>query len=339
MIKNAVLEARIGRLLDAYADQADVDVDPTVMTRLASSAGGRARSPRLPFAPARVVLGFVFLIAATLTVIGGTLLVVGRPPELPPITVRVDGPEPFLGLPPLGAPVSAPDRGDLELSFGGRILSHGFDRVWVYADGRIMWLWENPYPSPIKERWLRPEGVALLREELLRTASFAEVDPNGLTGGPGTLWGFASLRLGERVVPMSWSDSALPRRLVDPAAWLPDSAWEDPRTFGYAAPRYAVCIWPDARDGTIDRLPSTATAPLLANGVPILNPGNGTPVPDCYEVTLAVARVINDALIESGMVRRLSHGVSFTVGGGFQPELELRILPMTPDGEVICDCG
>jgi hypothetical protein len=335
---NAALEARIGRLLDAYADEAAIDVDPMVMARLAAAAGDQASAPRPLFAPARVVLGFVLLLATMLIVFGGTLLVVGRAPELQQRAVRVDGPEPFLGLPPIGAPVSSPDRGDLELRFEGRILSHGFDRMWVYADGRILWLWENP-PGPIKERWLSPEGVALLRAELARTASLAEVAPDGLKGGPGTLWGSASLRLGDRAVPVSWSDPALPRRLVDPAAWLPKSAWEDPRTFGYAAPRYAVCIWPDARDETVDRLPSTATAPLLANGVPILDPGSATPVPDCYEVTLAVARIIDDALTESGIVRRLSHGVSFPVGDPLDPEVELRILPMTPDGEVVCECG
>lgn len=336
---NAALEARIGRLLDAYADQAAIDVDPMVMARLAAAAGDRASPPRLRFASARIALGFVLLVAVMLIVVGGTLLVVGRTPDPPQVTVRVDGPEPFLGLPPVGVPVSSPDRADLELSFGGRILSHGFDRMWVYADGRIIWLWENPAPTPIKERWLSPEGIALLRAELMRTATFAEIDPDGFTGGPGTLWGFASLRLGDRAVPVSWSDSVLPRRLVDPASWLPDSAWEDPRTFGYVAPRYAVCIYPDASDGSVNRLPSTATAPLLANGVPIVDPASGRPAPDCYEVTLAVARVINDALIESGMVRRLSHGVTFPLGGGLEPELELRILPMTPDGEVVCECG
>ena len=335
MIGNAELEARIGRLLDAYADQLEIDVDPMVMARLASAAGDRARAPRIPFAPARVVLGFVLLVAAMLTVVGGTLLVVGRAPELPPTTVRVDGPEPFLGLPPRGAPVSAPDRGDLELSFGGRILSHGFDRMWVYADGRIIWLWEKR-PGQIKERWLSPEGVALLREELLRTASFADVDPDGLTGGPGTLWGYASLRLGDSAVPVSWSDSKLPMRLADPASWLPDSAWDDPRTFGYVAPRYAVCLFPDAR--TMDWLPSNVTRLLLDHGDPV-DRGVGTPVPDCLSTTIDVARQIHAALVELGIDRRQSHGVTFVFRNEPRAEVELRILPMTPDGEVICDCG
>ena len=332
---NAALEARIGRLLDAYADQAATDVDPMVVARLASAAGDRARAARLPFAPARTVLGFVFLVAVMLIVVGGTLLVAGRAPELPPITVRVDGPQPFFGLPPVGAPVSSPHRGDLELSFGGRILSHGFDRMWVYADGRLVWLWENP-PSPIKERWLSPEGVALLREELMRTALFADGDRDGLTGGPGTLWGFASLRLGDRVVPVSWSDSKLPMRLADPESWLPDSGWADPRTFGYVAPRYAVCLFPDVR--TMDWLPSTVTKLLDDNGDPV-DRGVGEPVPDCLSMTIDVARQIHAELVELGIDRRQSHGVTFVFRDEPRAEVELRILPMTPDGEVICDCG
>ena len=332
---NAALEARIGRLLDAYADQAAIDVDPIVMTRLVAAPGGRTRAPRLPFAPARVVLGFGLLLAAMLTVVGGALLAGGRAPELPQVTVRVDGPEPFFGLPPVGAPVSSPDRGDLELRFGGRILSHGFDRMWVYADGRIIWLWENP-PSPIKERWLSPEGVALLRDELLRTASFAEVDPDGLTGGPGTLWGLASLRLGDRAVPVSWSDSKLPMRLADPESWLPDSAWHDPRTFGYVAPRYAACLFPDAR--TMDWLPSTVTTLIVDHGDPV-DRGVGTPEPDCVSMTIDVARQIDAELVELGIPRRQSHGVTFIFRDEPRAEVELRILPMTPDGEVICECG
>ena len=148
MNENAALEARIGRLFDAYADQAAVEVDPLAMARLAAAGGHTRRAFRLPFWPARVGLLFALLGIAALTVVGGTLLAGSTVRDPEPAAIPGERVEPFLGLPPLGAAASGPERGDLELSFGGRIPDRGFDRVWVYADGRLIWLWENPSSEP-----------------------------------------------------------------------------------------------------------------------------------------------------------------------------------------------
>ena len=56
----------------------------------------------------------------------------------------------FIGLPPVGATPSAPERGELVLHFYGRSATHvrphpreglwsPIFRVWVYADGRMIW--------------------------------------------------------------------------------------------------------------------------------------------------------------------------------------------------------
>ena len=62
-------------------------------------------------------------------------------------------------------------------------------------------------------------------------------------------------------------------------------------------------------------------------------------MPECYVVTLQRAREIDAALTEAGLPRRVSHAISFNIRDGHGPDIELRILPMTPDGEVICECG
>lgn len=80
--------------------------------------------------------------------------------------------------------------------------------------------------------------------------------------------------------------------------------------------------------------------PLLADGELLPpEPNAATPVPDCYETTIEPARRIEAALLEVGIARRVSHGVSFVLRDGNGPEIELRILPLTPDGDIICDCG
>ena len=47
----------------------------------------------------------------------------------------------FIGVPPEGATPSTPESGDLVLDFYGYSQAHGgaAARVWVYADGRVIW--------------------------------------------------------------------------------------------------------------------------------------------------------------------------------------------------------
>ena len=86
----------------------------------------------------------------------------------------------FVGLPPVGATPSAPESGDLVLHWEGTstTLPRGRERgprvrVWVYADGRIIWDRDGPSPeganeftSGYLEQRLTTDGVALLRSEV-----------------------------------------------------------------------------------------------------------------------------------------------------------------------------
>jgi hypothetical protein len=342
MSDNASLEARIGRLLDAYADGAAIDVDAMTMARLAAARGRRARGPHVLFVPSRTSLVFLLLLMATLTIVGGALVAGAPSPEPEPVVpvVRGEPVEPFLGLPPIGAAISTPERGDLELSLGGRLkATSGHDRMWVFADGRLIRVLEKPYPQPVTEQRLSPEGVQLLRAALLRTAAPAQPNPEGSTtfNEAGVYWGGASIRIDDRVVPVTWSDAELPERLIDPESWLPARAWQDARAIGYVAGRYAACLGSDAKSPALDHLPQIVTDLILAHGTPIADPRTAGPLLQCFEVPTDRAREIEQALIDAGMRREQTLSATFFLGRA--RDVILQFLPITPDGAVMCDCG
>jgi hypothetical protein len=79
----------------------------------------------------------------------------------------------FIGLPPLGATPSAPENGKLVVHWEEFWPRHDFARVWVYADGRVIWDRESQVPggateftSGYLEQRLTPEGVMLVRSAL-----------------------------------------------------------------------------------------------------------------------------------------------------------------------------
>ena len=92
----------------------------------------------------------------------------------------------FIGLPPVGATPSAPESGELVLSWQGRSETHrigpdwkgrflaSYVGAWVYADGRMIWWRDRQVPeganeltSGYLEQRLTPEGVELLRSEVV----------------------------------------------------------------------------------------------------------------------------------------------------------------------------
>ena len=117
--------------------------------------------------------GVVALVAAALIVVVGTASAIGGVRAF----ILDQG---FIGLPPVGATPSTPESGELVIRWLGRTatpapLSGGpLFRVWVYADGRIIWSRDgaipegaNEFTSGYLERRLTPEGVELLRSEVV----------------------------------------------------------------------------------------------------------------------------------------------------------------------------
>lgn len=334
------IESRIAALISAYADRAPTDVDPLAMTRLAAASAHRW-AWTLPRATHRRLAWVLLAVALLVSMVAGALIA-GGPRERDPedILVQRGFIEPFIGLPPEGAPPSAPETGALVFTFSGRVAAIGHDAhlMWLYADGRLIWKRNldnttdqgrlafgasEPTKAVIEQR-LTPDGV-----ELLRTAVTAG-GRAGVTGGPGLCcWGALLYHDGVQLVRRSWSDPTLPGRLATPGSWLPPSAWADQRIGGYVPRQYAVCA--DPPNG-LARVPATVRDLILANAhAPARSAGTGS---DCHLVPTAIAHEIAATLEASGIrLDEVSSGVvSF--------DRRVFVYPVTPDGEPICvSCG
>jgi hypothetical protein len=192
----------------------------------------------------------------------------------------------FIGLPPEGATPSVEQDGDIVLHyFGpGPKGTDGKRRVWVYADGRVVWLGggdvpeaANPTSSGFLEQRLTSEGVELVRSTALAAGTFSNDPPpvpppppcpRGVS--PGTDGCAAPTPLPDPdqplVVPF-YVDVIVPEvgrlarvdrasdldriieHLTDMTAWLPATAWADEAVRAYVPSRFAVCYgsWPPDR--------------------------------------------------------------------------------------------
>jgi hypothetical protein len=347
---HSAIEDRIGALIAAYADQAPTHVAPREMASLAAHAPRRLRVPfRLAVAPAWLTI--VVLGIASIAIVGSALLVGSRPFQGEVDRTRIERTlvEPFVGLPAIGDIPSAPETGELMLSFVARIHSLGLDvhAMSLYADGRLLWsrnlegtkpesrrvFGGHPPTTAVIEQWLTPDGVALLYGAALAATSSEPVRSGeqpraGAADGPGVLWGGMRVRHGDRIDQVSWSDGTLPGRIADPGSWLPATAWADKRIGAYVPSHYAICV--DA--GTLRRLPPAAASVIVSEGS--LVPEWWEPEADCYGMKTQTAREIASMLEEAGIqLNEINSGLVSSAGRIF-------FFPIEPDGEPMClTCG
>jgi hypothetical protein len=173
----------------------------------------------------------------------------------------------FIGLPPVGATPSTPERGELVIQF--RVDAEGLDvsgggRGWVFADGRLITLREksdlpeaaNGWSSGFLEQRLTPEGVELLRFEIVSTGLFQHHQPARFDASPHNV---IRVRVGDRLVRVQADfPRRLQERLADPESWLPASAWEDRQIRAYVASRYAIYY-----GGLLETIERSRLLPLL----------------------------------------------------------------------------
>jgi hypothetical protein len=205
----------------------------------------------------------------------------------------------LVGLPPEGATLSQPVRGELVASDD--------DYMWhvrLYADGRLIWQHDD---SLWLERRLTPQGVDLLRSQ-----------PELLSHSPG----------GGQVPPFL-------RKVVAQFEDLPASAWEDARAKQYLAPQYGVC-GPQERIRALpqqaqDLLGDYTNKQAVERGeVEFFAGGNGS---TCPEVTLEGARELDQIVRESGFRRTGETGEDVWYGiNGDSPVLVIMML--LPDGSL-----
>ena len=289
--------------------------------------------------------------------------------------------ESFVGLPPVGATPSAPESGEL-------VIQYRFDtediepadggRGWVYADGRLitadarpMTLRENsafpeaatPWSSGLLEQRLTPEGVELMRSEVVSTGLFEHHEPADSSSSPHNV---IQVQIGDRLVRAQAKGAAasdefpkrLRERLADPASWLPASAWEDKQIRAYVASRYA--IYHGGQFQTIKRsrllplLPAPAADLLRAQEAVPLHGFNPKPVTRYVsDLTTEEARALARALDDAGLREKTPQaaleylfeipGTSVDLPppwGRVRNAVFIAFEPYLPHGESICSpCG
>ena len=294
--------------------------------------------------------------------------------------------ESFVSLPPVGAPPSAPASGELVISY--RLDTHGPPDGawgWVYADGRLISADARPitlrshsnlpaaairWSSGLIEQRLTPEGVELLRSEIVSTGLFEHNQTACSRCSPHySIHNEIQVRIGDRLIRVQGKLTAdanefpkrLRERLADPASWLPASAWADRRIRAYVPSRYE--IWYGAQPQTLERSRILALLPAEAedllrskDAVPqqgeIGHPGSPPhPVTRYHSVlTTEEARAVTQALDDAGLPGG-GTGYSFEISGtkvdpappekGPVPNVVfVMFFPYLPHGETVClACG
>ena len=284
--------------------------------------------------------------------------------------------EGFRSLPPVGATPSAPESGELVIQY--RDLDHaGSGWGWVYADGRLITASGAPqavsasrpagsdvpeaanrWSSGLLEQRLTPEGVELLRSEIVSTGLFEHHEPAGRLD----IHNVIQVRIDDRLVRVNANfPKRLRERLTNPASWLPASAWANRRIRAYVPSRYE--IWYRAQPQTLERsrilslLPETAADMLRAKDAVIAHGDIGTPgfpphpVTGYHSVlTTKEARAVTQAFDDAGLPGG-GTGYSFEIAGTSvdpaPPEkgpvrnvVTVGFTPYLPHGETVClACG
>ena len=297
--------------------------------------------------------------------------------------------EDFVALPPVGATPSAPESGELVIYYRLDVNNdikpaHGRWR-WVYADGRLLTAdarpmaqrshsdlpeADNRWSSGLLEQRLTPEGVELLRSEIVSTGLFEHNQTAGDSSPNYSIHNEIQVRIGDRLIRVQGKltpDSnefpkQLRERLMDLASWLPASAWADRRLRPYVPSRYAVSygglFQTTERSRILSLLPARAGDLLRdRDAVPRRHGYDGggftrTSVTH-YEsdVTTEEARALVKALDDAGLKRDGGLWYSFEIPGtSVDPPPPLKgpvrhvvfigFSPYFPHGEPVClACG
>jgi hypothetical protein len=298
--------------------------------------------PRRPRRPGRWLIAAAAVIALVLLVAVAVLVAdIGHNAIRTKPAARVPAPTTLpavLGweglVTPEGATPSTPETGELVAAMWSHASAGGDLVLWVYADGRVIW---SRYPTGWHEQRLTPEGVALVRAEILSTGLFDpdQPPPGSELGLDFPFYGDIEVRNQDRLVyvprrpDQAWTNEfdRLHERLRTLDSWLPPNAWQDPTIRTYVPSAYAICLssnrdrfenQPPIEPSSILSLLPAPAKDLLGGArhwrwhdlasedpgttkrmgpTPIAGQGN----PHCFDVTPDQARVINQALDDAGI--------------------------------------
>ena len=257
-----------------------VDEAPDALGSVLRRRDRKSRNQRI----AAGVVGIAVFVAAIWIVTAGATTDRSLTPTTSGPTLAPNlGPYPtgLVGVPPEGSIPSKPSIGELvvDFGFGHTDTDRGRFHMSVYADGRVIWEWlgspsgQGPSTGLIEQR-LTPEGVELVRAEVLSVAPF--IDDLHYVGAHGLHYGEVRVALGDRLVGLSWGDlygDELPEdlpeitpsaeqadalrhldaRLGNLQAWLPPTAWADREPQPFAPSRFSLCM-ETGDQATLDRV-------------------------------------------------------------------------------------
>jgi hypothetical protein len=288
---------------------------------------------------------------------------VGRtqtPAPTGPVVPEEPDPIGLIGLPPEGTEPSTPRAGELVVNFrfGHAFADAGRYHLNVYADGRAIW-WcycdrsGEGIETGILERRLTPEGVELVRSEILSTGLFDH--DLFLRSAHGLFYGGVEVFDADGSVQVSWGNDStggapegvavagptpeqasalrqLDAQLEDLASWLPASAWVDEEAKPYVPSTYQICYGTEQgleRDAVLDLLPRPAVDLLRARDrIADLFP----PVKYwCSTITTEEARAFAEIFEHAGFTK--NHGAEVIYEDDLQVA-RIYFWPMCPDGNL-----
>lgn len=218
---------------------------------------------------AAVVVAVIIAAPVWLAATGGPFFETKEPDAAEPAGApNYPGETGLVGLPPKDASPSTPTKGELVLSFvfGHTMGDPGRFSVHLYEDGRLIThrlgnsMTEPPEETTgYLEQRLTPEGVELVRNEVISTGLFD--DSVSLTYTPDLYSGDIKVLNGDQFGRVVWGDisngeglpqitptpetvNALQRLdalLANPASWLPASAWAEQEIKAFVPAMYSVC--------------------------------------------------------------------------------------------------
>jgi hypothetical protein len=339
------LEDRVEALISAYADRAPTEVDALGVTSLAAAGAAPGRFGVAAGSAARRHLALALLsIGLLVTIVGSALVSVGRPLNSDPHDLIERRPvPPFVGLPPIGAQPSLPETGELVLYARGRCTSIGeFCWVWIFADGRLIWIRDGASPfganegtTGLIEQRLAPTGVASLMSVFSATGACSGLDRRGPIVCAPRIPGPAPF---PRIQVSGW---------IDPSWGLAASEWEDQSISGFVPSGMGACfIESNVRvesSRVLEWLPSDAANLLRGRDIEFpplqfspLEKGPGLAM-TCFSLTTQEARTLNDILSRSGLDRD-ELMAAYVLGYHVEPpppftDGVIWIAPVLPNGE------
>jgi hypothetical protein len=350
MNERTALELRVAALIRAYADRAPTDVDPMAVARLAASGSPDWIATRFGYVPAGR-LAFALLLLALIAAMAGGALLAGRflQRDAEDLLTRQTLVEPFVGLPPAGAAPSRPEVGKLVVEANGRCTNEGaFCFVWIYADGRLIWLRDGALPfganagsTGLLEQRLAPAGVERLVSVFRATGACSGADRHEPIVCSPPMPGPAPF---PAIADPGW---------IDRSWGLAASAWEDPGTWGFVPSTFAACFlesnvvsassyttWQRVDPARVlGWLPQDAADLLRGRDIEFPRRLQGLPglAVTCFAVTTEVARSLSDVLSRAGLERD-EYMASYLLGYRLEAPRPFQdsviwVVPILPHGQ------